>query len=163
MYPDPPHLTLHLLPTSPRKVTVFLKLMLFKEKGRGILSGKLRLGMKCHRETVTLSPVQWAALCMPTWKGWGSFYGGSYGLWGVVWKRTLLTVMKILCLLYLDKEFSFQHNFPHRNTNCLELTDCNTKCSTLKLFPQVNHIRASSLFRPPPPYKHIHALPHRHK
>ena len=120
-----------------KKTTVFLMLRLCKEKGRGgvegLLSGKSRLGMKCHRETVSLSPgyqvpIQWATPFTPKW----NFYGGNYGLWTVMWKRTLLVVMAILYLFYVDKELSFQHNFAtQKQINCPQLTDCNTKCSIL--------------------------------
>ena len=127
---------------TPQKTQLFFSCWGYvrKREGRsqGCLSGKSRLGVKCHRKTVSLSPgyqvpVQWATV----WKGWGSFYGGNYGLWTVMWKRTFLVVMAILCLLYVDKELSFQHKFAtQKQIDCLQLTDCNTKCYILsKKYP----------------------------
>lgn len=78
-------------------------------------------------------------------------------------KEPFVVVLTILCLLYVDKELSFQHNFAtQKQIDCLQLTDCNTKCSiSSKNIPQVNLIYMHLLsFIPLPPYKHIHTLPH---
>lgn len=135
----PTQLSISHMPPLPKKNQLFFSCwgcIRKREVGSwGLLSGKSRLGVKCHRESVSLSPgyqvpVQWATLFTPVWKGWGSFYSGNYGLWTVMWKRTFLVVMTILCLLYVDKELSFQHNFAtQKQIDCLQLTDCNTKCS----------------------------------
>lgn len=132
--------TTHLIPplnsASPPSKKKHKKLLFFQSwscirKREGGVSGELKPGMKCHRENVlrvTRAPVQWAVLYIPTWERRGSFYGGNYGLQSVMWERTLLMVLRIICLLYLDKEFSLQHKFStQKQISCLELTDCNTK------------------------------------